>query len=98
MGSVDITCNRTDCVNRSPEICVTCKRNVKPLKDYYQAYKPTCPRGYTDCVCDPAYIKRYHPKWYASLYGELTPEEASKKSCRKRSKRDHDDCYDDEDK
>lgn len=23
-------------------------------------YIPTCPRGYVDCVYDPAYIKRYH--------------------------------------
>ena len=49
-------------------------------------YKPTCPRGYSDCVCDPAYIKFYHPEWYKDLYGDLTPQQASKKDCLQRVK------------
>ena len=61
---------------------------------YEPPYKPTCPQGYDDCVCDPAYIHYYYPEWYKKLYGDLTPEEASKQRC------DPDDeyCYDDEDK
>lgn len=36
--------------------------NPQPCSDgkYYQ---PTCPYGYDDCVCDPAYTKAYHPEW-----------------------------------
>ena len=64
-------------------------------------YKPTCPRGYSDCVCDPAYINFYHPEWYKDLYGDLTPKQASKKDCLQRVKEDPDEkylCYDNEDK
>lgn len=60
----------------------------------FALYKPTCPQGFSDCIYDPAYIKCYHPKFYEKLYGELTPEEASKESC----SADNEYCYDDEDK
>ena len=39
-------------------------------------YKPLCPRGYDDCVWDPAYIFFNYPDWYKKLYGDLSPEEA----------------------
>lgn len=82
--------------------CDQCADNPKyPKYSYYQDYIPTCPRGYTDCVFDPAYIKCYHPEWYAKLYGNMTPEEASKEACVKRVEEDPDEiysCYDDEDK
>lgn len=59
-------------------------------------YTPTCPRGYTDCVCDPAYIQAYHPKEYNELYGDKTPEEAVIETCVKQMSVDpHDQfsCY-----
>lgn len=66
-------------------------------------YTPTCPRGYVDCVHDPAYIKHHHPDWYAKLYGDKTPEEAAheENGCFDRATEDPDEeyyCYDDEDK
>jgi len=66
-------------------------------------YTPACPRGYVDCVNDPAYIKLHDPEWYAELYGDKTPEEAAheKNGCFDRLKEDPDEkyyCYDDEDK
>jgi hypothetical protein len=63
-------------------------------------YKPLCPRGYTDCILDPAKIKAVNPVWYKELYGDATPEEAIKE-CIKRVQEDPDEkyyCYDDEDK
>ncbi len=76
-------------------------------KEYYdakileeQGYLPTCPRGYIDCVNDPAYIKHNCPDWYKELYGDKTLKEASEE-CRKRMEEDPDEkyyCYDDEDK
>lgn len=73
------------------------EEQVKPSE---LKYTPTCPRGYTDCVCDPAYIKINHPDWYKNLYGDKTPEEAAS-GCREKVREDpceeyH--CYDDEDK
>lgn len=63
-------------------------------------YEPTCPRGYTDCVNDPAYIKSADDKWYKKLYGDKAPEEAAEE-CRQKFMKDPDEkyyCYDDEDK
>lgn len=37
------------------------------LFDSVNGYVPTCPHGYSDCVCDPAYIRRYHPDWWKDL-------------------------------
>ena len=76
-------------------LCDDCKFSPKydkvPTWDHLQEYIPTCPQGYKDCVSDPAYIKYHHPEWYKKLYGDMTPEEASKE-CNK-------ECYyDDEDK
>lgn len=66
-------------------------------------YTPVCPRGYTDCVWDPAYIKYHYPTWYQALYGELSPEEAIYQpgGCCEKKMQDPDEiyyCYDDEDK
>ena len=63
-------------------------------------YTPVCPRGYLDCVYDPAYIHFHYPDWYKELYGDKTPEEAAEK-CRQKMLEDPDEenyCYDDEDK
>ena len=71
-----------------------------PIKPSELKYTPTCPRGYTDCVYDPAYIKFNHPEWYQHLYGDKTPEEASYE-CQELMKKDPNEeyhCYDDEDK
>lgn len=70
---------------------------------YPLEYKPVCPRGYTDCVYDPAYIKFHHPEWYKELHGDMTPEEAvhKKGGCYDKVEKDPDEeyyCYDDEDK
>lgn len=66
-------------------------------------YKPLCPRGYDDCVWDPAYIFFNYPDWYKKLYGDLSPEEAIfvKNGCHEKALLDPDEkyyCYDDEDK
>lgn len=47
-------------------------------------YVPLCPIGYTDCICDPAYIKYYHPEWYKELHGDKSPEEVVKETCCKK--------------
>ncbi len=78
--------------------CIICIDNPiyedHPLRRYFQGYIPTCPQGYDDCVCDPAYIKVHYPEWYKELYGDITPEEASAQDCDRNCL----DCYDDEDK
>ena len=66
-------------------------------------YTPVCPRGYLDCVYDPAYIRFHYPEWYATLYGSLKPTEAIllKGECMEKMKKDPKErfhCYDDEDK
>lgn len=84
--------------------CINCSENPKyPKHSQYAAYIPVCPRGYTDCIGDPAYIKYKYPDWYKSLYGDLSPEEAIKieDGCLDKVKEDPDEkyyCYDDEDK
>ena len=88
----------------SKTLCEECRDNPK-YKDYphfsqFQPYIPTCPRGYTDCVGDPAYIKWSDPKWYKELYGDKTPYEAAEE-CRRSALEDPDEeyfCYDTEDK
>ena len=74
-----------------------------PQKSCFMSYKPVCPRGYVDCVCDPAYIKYHYEEWYKELYGDMTPEEAIYKEngCWDSFINDPDEkyyCYDDEDK
>ena len=59
-----------------------------------KGYTHVCPKGFTDCVCDPAYIKYIDPEWYNELYGDLTPQEAADRHCNV----EDEDCYDDEDK
>ena len=92
--------------------CITDKSDCQFCRDYYKYYwapttsrftacKPTCPRGYKDCVHDPAYIQFNYPDWYKELYGNVTPEVASAETCRHRVVEDPDMeyyCYDDEDK
>lgn len=92
-------------------ICEVCIDNPKfqkilktlPTHSYFKNYIPVCPRGYTDCIRDPGYIKYYYPDWYKELYGDLTPKEAIlvKGGCKERFENDpneEDYCYDDEDK
>lgn len=83
-------------------LCDGCNRNPKyadyPHQSLFMAYNPTCPIGYTDCVCDPAYIKHHYPEWYKELYGELTLEEAAKTSCNPDLEDEYCEHYDDEDK
>lgn len=88
-------------------LCNGCRHNPKyadyPHKSLFMEYQPVCPRGYVDCVYDPAYIKHHHPEWYKELYGNMTPEDAAHKKgeCYDKVKKDPDEeywCYDDEDK
>ena len=98
-------CNK--CVS-DKSLCSQCRGNPEvqkilaslPKQSFFMNYVPVCPRGYLDCVCDPAYIKYYHPEWYAKMHGDKTPEEATEK-CRQKVIEDPDEenyCYDDEDK
>ena len=87
-------CNRSDCLNKGTVACLTCRRNYPPLRDNLVLYKPTCPNGYVDCVLDPAYLKFYDEEYYKEIYGDITPEEASKLHCKAGERN----CYDDEDK
>ena len=94
-----------ECINKKTGLCQVCTDNPKaPRISYFQLYKPVCPRGFDDCVSDPAYIKYHHPEWYKELYGEKTPEEAirdEEDGCWERFVNDPEMnyyCYDDEDK
>ena len=77
-------------------LCVKCMYNpdYAYLVNYFKPYKPTCPKGYEDCVHDPAYIYWIDRDWFRELYGNISVEEASKISCNMNA----DYCYDDEDK
>lgn len=98
-------CNK--CVS-DKSLCSQCRDNPEvqkilaslPKQSFFMNYVPVCPRGYLDCVCDPAYIYFHYPDWYKKLYGDKTPEEAAEK-CRQKMLEDPDEenyCYDDEDK
>ena len=87
--------------------CNNCVDNPKytdyPHNSLFMTYKPVCPRGYDDCVWDPAYIKFHSPNWYKDLYGEISPEEAiyEENGCYEKFINDPNEkyyCYDDEDK
>ena len=91
--------------------CSECRDNPEvqkilaslPTKSCFMAYVPVCPRGYVDCVCDPAYIQFYHPEWYKKMHGDKTPLEAlwAENGCMDSFINDPDEkyyCYDDEDK
>ena len=86
------------------ENCLKCIDNPIytnfPRVSYFTRYKPVCPYGYKDCVCDPAYTLFTNPDWYEDLYGNKTPEEAAKKECLKNYEKNKKYCedYDDEDK
>ena len=81
-------------------LCDQCKDNPKyrnvPKQSLFTEYKPVCPFGMVDCVCDPAYIKYNYPEWYKELYGDISPEEVADRRCSRHS--DPSECYDDEDK
>lgn len=94
-----VCCYYDDCDNADSIICNNCVRNLinNKIKDHFHQkalYVPTCPQGWEDCVYDPAYIKYFHPEWYKTLYGDMTPEEAAMKHCNP----NEENCYDDEDK
>lgn len=99
------------CVETNPMICEICIDNPKfqkilktlPKLSHFKDYISVCPRGYVDCIHDPAYIKHHYPDWYKELYGDLTPKEAIlvESGCKERFENDPDEkyyCYDDEDK
>ena len=74
-----------------------------PKQSCFMAYVPTCPRGYTECIHDPAYILYHYPGWYKELYGDKTPLEViwMENGCMEKFEKDpneEEDCYDDEDK
>ena len=74
-----------------------------PKHSHFLEYAPVCPRGFTDCISDPAYILYYYPSWYKELYGDKTPLEALwvENGCMASVERDPEMkyyCYDDEDK
>ena len=74
-----------------------------PKNSYFASYVAVCPRGYSDCVRDPAYIKFEYPDWYEELYGNITPLEAIwvENGCMERYINDPDEkyyCWDNEDK
>jgi hypothetical protein len=76
---------------------------IKEKKYESMPYKPVCPRGYDDCVRDPAYIKHHYPDWYEELYHDLPPEKAIyiHNGCYDHMQEDPNEehyCYDDEDK
>ena len=83
------------------------KDYVKRLKDSPVEtlpldYTPVCPKGYTDCIWDPAYIQFNHPKWYKELYGDMPPAKAvlTDEGCYEMIKQHPEICfyYDNEDK
>lgn len=64
-------------------------------------YEPVCPRGYPDCIRDPAYIKHHQPHLYSQLYGDVDPTEAThqRDGCCEQMYRDPEEkhyCYDPE--
>jgi hypothetical protein len=95
-------CERCIYDPRQWQICEKCRENPKyanyPRHSYFQEYKPVCPKGYDDCIYDPAYIKYEYPDWYKELYGDLSPEEAvlTKEGCMEKG--EYCEYYDDEDK
>ena len=104
--------NKCDICVSDKSWCSKCRDNPEvqkilaslPQKSYFMDYIPVCPRGFSDCVCDPAYILCYHPEWYEELYGNKTPLEAIwvENGCMEQFEKDPKMekyyCYDDEDK
>lgn len=81
-------------VELSNEVTQEITKTLPTQEKCGKKYTPVCPQGYTNCICDPAYIKCFYPKWYNDMYGDLTPQEAADKDCNV----EDEDCYDDEDK
>lgn len=94
----EVKCRFIDKCIQDKRLCHKCTFNesLPKLASYLKFYEPVCPKGYNDCVLDPAYIKYYYPDWYKDLYGNKTPVEVALEECG--GKALHDDCYDDEDK
>ena len=103
--------NKCDKCVSDKSLCSQCRDNPEvqkilaslPKQSCFMAYVPVCPRGYVDCVCDPAYIQFYHPEWYKKMHGDKTPLEAlwAENGCMDSFINDPDEkyyCYDDEDK
>ena len=107
-----ITSSICDVCVTDRSLCDMCKDNPKyatvPTRSLFtsriyhikRSYTPVCPRGYLDCVCDPAYMKAYHPDSYKDLYGDIEPQEAVKFFCKKSVENDTYEelyCYESED-
>lgn len=99
--------NRCDKCKTSRSLCKDCRENPIyadiPKYTRFQAYVPACPRGYSDCIHDPAYILYKHPKLYKEVYGELPPKEAIKVEggcidLMLDDPKEEDSCYDNEDR
>lgn len=76
--------------------CDAPKYRDYPRQSFFSEYVPTCHLGYSDCICDPAYIQHYNPDWYKEMYADVSPAEASGLTCRNCTEEN---CmYDDEDK
>lgn len=95
-------------VENNKDICINCKDNPLvqkilaslPKSSSFTRYIPVCPKGYTDCIYDPAYIECYDPEWYKDLYGDLSPEEAvrTESECCRNFNSKYCNIYDNEDK
>ena len=89
-------------------VCKNCRDNPiyadYPTRSYFIPYNPVCPRGYTNCVNDPAYILYTNPNYYKKVYRNMTPAQAIfvEDGCIDSVKKDPNEkkyyCYDDEDK
>ena len=98
-------------VNKDENLCLNCRDNPivdrilmsLPRKSHFLEYVAVCPRGFANCINDPAYILHHYPDWYEELYGDKTPLEAIwvENGCMASVERDPEMkyyCYDDEDK
>ena len=92
----ETTC--VDCIHKS--LLSKAKRELKKegvIVEPEKRYKPTCPYGHKDCVCDPAYMHQ------RSTGPEVTDKQYKKMltECREHFRDDPEEkypCYDDEDK
>lgn len=84
----EFTCRRKDMIPQGDSWgicdsahCPYAKFKMPTSKPYHEPYKPICPKGYTDCINDPAYIKYYYPDWYTEMYRDKAPEEVAITNC-----------------
>lgn len=82
----------TVCITNKKE-CLKCMDNPIykniPTVSLYTEYKSLCPWGFDDCGDDPIYIYNSNIKLYKTLYGALTPLEASQIHCHRTNNK----CY-----